>query len=282
MYFRLNLEKICWSGKMIVHSLSGPSGTGKSTSAIQFAHEHQIEAIIDDGLLIIGGEKKAGTSAKFEKNTITAVRRAIFQDQLHKQEVMDAIREHNLQSILIIGTSDKMTKQIASRLDIAPIHHFHHIDEIRTNREIQMAKFVRGTQGKHVMPVPYKQVEQNFFKRFIQRGFDIFSKTKVKLGETTIVQPDFHRQVVTISKNVYIDLIKHTVSQNNEEFKVETVQFTMKDFYPTIYIALTIKAPVNYTVNDKMRGLQEAISEQFMYHFEFEPAHIRIFVKGVH
>lgn len=43
---------------MIVHSLSGPSGTGKSTSAIQFAHEHGIEAIIDDGILVVNGEKK--------------------------------------------------------------------------------------------------------------------------------------------------------------------------------------------------------------------------------
>ncbi len=267
---------------MIVHSLSGPSGTGKSTSAIQFAHEHQIEAIIDDGLLIIGGEKKAGTSAKFEKNTITAVRRAIFQDQNHKQEVMDAIRQNNVQSILIIGTSDKMTKQIANRLEIAPIHHFHHIEEIRSNREIQMAKFIRGTQGKHVMPVPYKQVEQNFFKRFIQRGFDILSKTKVKLGETTIVQPDFHRQVITIPKNVYADLIKHTINQSQVVDKIENIHFSMKQLHPIIYISLIVKAPVNYSIIETMRGLQQEISRQFMVHFEFEPANIRIFIKGTH
>ncbi|RTQ92964.1 ATP-binding protein [Lysinibacillus telephonicus] len=266
---------------MIVHSLSGPSGTGKSTSAIQFAYEHQIEAIIDDGLLIINGEKKAGTSAKFEKNTITAVRRAIFQDHNHKKEVIDAIHQHKVQSILIIGTSDKMTKQIASRLEIAPIHYFHHIEEIRTNKEIQMAKFVRGTQGKHVMPVPYKQVEQNFFKRFIQRGFDIISKTKVKLGETTIVQPDFHKQVVNISRNVYVDLIKHTVAQCSVVLKAETVQFTMKQFNPIIYISLIVKGPVNYHLVNKIRGLQQAIGDQFIQHFEFEPQDIRIFVKGI-
>ncbi|NLY80210.1 MAG: hypothetical protein GX072_10075, partial [Lysinibacillus sp.] len=83
---------------MKVYSLSGPSGTGKSTSAIQFAHDHQIEAIIDDGLLIKEGQKIAGTSAKFEKNTITAVRRAIFQDESHKKEVKEALKKHNIQS----------------------------------------------------------------------------------------------------------------------------------------------------------------------------------------
>ena len=59
---------------MEVYSLSGPSGTGKSTSALEFAHKHGIDGIIDDGLLIVNGQKRAGTSAKFEKNTLTAVR----------------------------------------------------------------------------------------------------------------------------------------------------------------------------------------------------------------
>jgi ABC-type glutathione transport system ATPase component len=60
---------------MEVFSLSGPSGTGKSTSALTFAHQQKISAIIDDGLLIFNGQRIAGTSAKFEKNIITAVKR---------------------------------------------------------------------------------------------------------------------------------------------------------------------------------------------------------------
>ena len=66
---------------MKVYSLSGPSGTGKSTSALAFAHKLGVEAIVDDGLLIVNGVRVAGLSAKFEKNTITAVRRAILQIQ---------------------------------------------------------------------------------------------------------------------------------------------------------------------------------------------------------
>lgn len=52
---------------MKVYSLSGPSGTGKSTSALAFAHKLGVEAIIDDGLLIVNGIRVAGISAKFEK-----------------------------------------------------------------------------------------------------------------------------------------------------------------------------------------------------------------------
>lgn len=265
---------------MIVHSLSGPSGTGKSTSALQFAYEHQIEAIIDDGLLIINGERKAGTSAKFEKNTVTAVRRAIFQEEEHKREVVNAIRQYHVQSILIIGTSEKMTKKIAERLHLPPIKTFHHIEDIRSKREIQMAKFVRVTQGKHVMPIPYREVGQNFFKRLVQKGFDIVSKNKVKLGETTIVQPDFHRQVVVISRNVYSDLIQHIARQNKMITKVNSVQFVMKK-NPIIYLSIYILPPINYKVVEEMVNLQRNISEQFNNHFEFEPSHIHIFIKGL-
>lgn len=52
---------------MKVYSLSGPSGTGKSTSALAFAHKLGVEAIVDDGLLIVNGVRVAGVSAKFEK-----------------------------------------------------------------------------------------------------------------------------------------------------------------------------------------------------------------------
>ncbi|WP_342469374.1 hypothetical protein [Ureibacillus sp. FSL K6-3587] len=266
---------------MKVYSLSGPSGSGKSTSALQFAHDHQIEAIIDDGLLIKNGQKIAGTSAKFEKNTIRAVRRAIFQDEAHRKEVMEAIKKQNIQSILIIGTSDKMTKKIAEQLELGPIQQFYYIDDIRSKNEIKLSQFVRFTQGKHLMPIPYLQVEQNFFRRIIQKGFDIFTKNRVKLGETTIVQPDFHRQTIDISPNVYLDLIKYVVSNHPAVAKVDSVQFTMKKFQPKIYVSLHIKTPVDYDVIEKMEQLQKQISVQFQRHFEFEPMHILIFLKGI-
>lgn len=267
---------------MIIHSFSGPSGTGKSTSALQFAFEHQIEAIIDDGLLIINGEKKAGISAKFEKNTIKAVRRAIFQENDHKQAVLDALNEHQVQSILIIGTSDKMTKKIAQRLELGPITYFHYVEDVRSKKEIQMAKFVRGTQGKHVMPIPYKQVEQNFFKRLVQKGFEISTKNREKkIGETTIVRPDFQRQTIHISKKVYIDIIKHAIENYQGIAKIDSVQFGMKQFFPVVHVIIYFKSPVTYDVVGKVRGLQAELTEQFLKHFEFEPGEINIEVKGI-
>lgn len=265
---------------MIVHTLVGDSGSGKSTSALQFADEKNIQGIIDDGLLIVNGEKVAGTSAKFEKNAIKAIRRAIFQDDEHRNEVKKAIQDQQLESILIIATSDKMAKRIAERLNIAPIHHFHYIHDIRSEKEIQVAKFVRSTRGQHVMPIPAKQIEQNFFRRLIRKGMEIFSKNKEKIGETTIVRPDFHNEVIHIHQDVYIGLIKHSMKAFEDILKTTNVQFVMKDFQTIVTVTCFVKYPLNYHLPSKMEEVQQLIVKEFKTHLQFEPEKIRIIVKG--
>lgn len=264
---------------MKIYSLSGPSGTGKSTSALEFAHQKKIEGIIDDGLLIVNGEKRAGISAKFEKNTIKAVRRAIFHDDGHREAVLKALKEADLSSLLIIGTSDKMTKRIAERLGIGPILHFYYITDIRTSQEIQLARFIRETQGKHVMPIPVRQVEQNFFKRFIQKGKEIvFNKRKI--GETTIVRPDFHHEIIEISKIVYVQLLDYELKENEFVVRPDILKLSV-ELIPAITIEISLKAPVTYNVPHVLHNLQNRISEAFLLHFGIAPEEINIVVKGI-
>lgn len=265
---------------MRVVSLSGASGTGKSTSVIEFAFQQHIDGIIDDGILVVRGEKVAGTSAKFEKNALKAVRRAIFEDDAHKEEVQDALATSAIDAIIIIGTSDKMTKRIAKRLELGEIDAFYYVEDIRSAREIQLARFVRQTRGQHIMPIPYKQVEQNFFKRFIQRGKEIFTHNRVKLGETTIVRPDFHQETVTIAQRVYLELIHETASRHPIVTKVHHFDFTLQH-HMQVTLEVSIVAPVDYQVFERIADLQRAIAEQFIIHFVVQPEFIHITVKNI-
>jgi len=262
---------------MKVFSLSGPSGTGKSTSALVFAHKIGVEAIIDDGLLIVNGMKVAGVSAKFEKNTITAVRRAIFTEETHRKEVMKALATYNVQSILLIGTSDKMTKNIAHRLELGPIETFYYVEDIRTQKEIQKARFIRQTQGKHVMPIPYRQVEQNFFKRLVQKGKDIFTPKREKIGETTIVRPDFQQEYIEIEKQVYVQLLSFCCDQQDIVQKVEQIQFTLGE-QAKATISLQLKMPIDYVLPRRLHQLQEAVQRSFFQHFGYELDAINLYV----
>ena len=264
---------------MKIYSYSGPSGTGKSTSALEVAYTHQIEGIIDDGMFIVNGQKRAGTSAKFEKNSFTAVRRAIFQEEEHRADVSRAIKESGITSILVIGTSDKMTKRIAERLELGAIDQYFYVNDIRTAKEIRQAQFIRQMQGKHVMPIPYAQVEQNFFKRLVQKGREIFLNTK-KIGETTIVQPDFHQERVYIARSVYVSVLERVLQQNELLAKYEVLNLHVEGI-PQMNIAIYLKSPVHYDVPHCLYELQKNISDVFLFHFGIEPESIHIHLKGI-
>ncbi|MBM7649668.1 putative alkaline shock family protein YloU [Bacillus ectoiniformans] len=262
---------------MEIFSLSGTSGTGKSTSALSFAYKHKIPAIIDDGLLIVNGQKVAGTSAKFEKNSLTAVKRATFFYEDHRKEVQAAIQHFFVSKILIIGTSDRMVKLIASRLEIGDIQHIYHVEDVRTSSEIKIAQFVRRTEGKHVIPIPYKQVEQNFFKKLVQRGVEIFSSKKERIGETTIVHPDFHRGAIHIHKKVFKDLTESSCLSHKEVEECQLNQMSMTGL-PVIKVTLTLVYPIAENIFELTKRIQEQLQEDFLRYLsiELESIHISI------
>lgn len=266
---------------MIVYAIYGASGTGKSSSALSFAHEHEIDAIIDDGLLIANGKIIAGISAKFEKNTITAVRRAIFTDATHAESVKEKIKELDIESLLIIGTSKKMVNKIAEALELPTIAHYFPIEDIRSEEEILLAKYIRDINGNHTMPLPHSEVEQNFFKRLIQRGRVIFSSKKEKIGETTIVSPDFHPQTIFVDPKVYEQVIRYVAEEEPSVQAVQRILFRFTEHLPIVHIELTIKAPVTYDVWQAMYQLQIHIQQAFLQMFRIKLTTIQISVKSI-
>ena len=137
-----------------VFALVGRSGTGKSYHSKQVATKHKIDLIIDDGLLIKDDRILAGHSAKEDPNFISAVRTAVFDDDEHKNEIMNALLKEKYKKILIIGTSEKMILKICSRLELPMPDKIIHIEEISSPEDIETAMHIRYTEGKHVIPVP--------------------------------------------------------------------------------------------------------------------------------
>lgn len=254
---------------MEVFSLSGPSGTGKSTIALSFAHENKIPAIIDDGLLILNGHKIAGKSAKFEKNSLTAVRRAAFFDEDHAREVRLALSHYYIDRILIIGTSDKMVQLIAANLGLGKIDHYFYVEDLRSSSEIKIAQYIRKTEGKHVIPIPYKQVEQNFFKKLIQRGVEIFSTKKERIGETTIVHPDFHRGNIKIYKHAFKDIIEITCFKYPDIKECKNISIDLQG-PPSVQIALELSYPLSSNLTKTVKSVQKDIHDQFMRQLDIE------------
>ncbi|MFA8438779.1 hypothetical protein [Pueribacillus sp. YX66] len=260
---------------MIIYGLYGPSGTGKSTSSLFFAHEQNIPAIIDDGLLIYKGKRVAGASAKFEKNYITAVKRATFHMEHHRNEVVKALKQYKIKKLLIIGTSIRMVDKIANALQLGQIDHYVNVTDLRSSSEIKMALYVRKTEGKHVIPVPYLQIEQNFFKKMITKGKRLFSHQREYIGETTIVHPDFTRGTIHISDNILNAIVEKEVSRIKDikACKHVTVHMYMT---PTIQVHVSLHYPLSRPLKEVGTDIQKRIIDAFQQFLELEIEQVKV------
>ncbi len=152
---------------MKIYALVGKSGTGKSYQAVNLCKEKNIESIIDDGLFICRNTVLAGISAKRQPTKIAAVRTALFHEDDHMESVRAAILKADPQTLLVLGTSDRMVDKIVARLGLHEIDERIYIEEITTEEERDMAYKQRHELGQHVIPAPTFQLKRQFSGYFM-------------------------------------------------------------------------------------------------------------------
>jgi adenylate kinase family enzyme len=249
--------------RLKVYALVGDSGTGKSFRSRLIAEKYQINLIVDDGLLIRGQQILAGRSAKREVNRMKAVKRAIFEDPVQSQEVRDVLAHEKFDSILVIGTSEKMVARIAERLKLPYPDQVIYIEDVATHEEIALAMESRQVQGKHVIPVPMVEVKKDprhkvldSVRFFLERRPFLFWKKRVV--EKTVVQPPFSRRgKISISRVALSQMIMHCVEEFDPNIKINKIIIDER----TREYALVVKLRVAYGVRlgPVLSGLKDYI-----------------------
>lgn len=247
---------------MKVYALVGKSGTGKSHHSMQVAAENRIDYIIDDGLLISDNRIIAGKSAKAEANKIASVYRAIFNDPDHAAEVRAALEREQAETLLLIGTSEKMVNRIGAALDVLPIDKIIHIEDVATPEEIKMAYDMRNKHGKHVIPVPTFELKRQLSGYFID-PINLLFKRK---GETVVEEKSVMRPVYSylgeykISPKAIVDICEY------EAYKFDFVNRVMKvksSTTPNRYLIIEIDISMNFPcrVKENAAAVSEKIKE---------------------
>lgn len=209
---------------MYIYALVGPSGTGKSHRALWVAKEHNIEYIIDDGLLIKGNAVLAGKSAKREPTRIGAVKTAVLTDDQHAFEISRMLKQCGAERLLILGTSDGMVKKIAGRLGFPGVDETIYIQDISTPYEIQQALQTRKVQGKHVIPVPTMELKKDFSGLMLD-PMNILRKKGTgnyeNLGEKSVIRPTYsYLGKYTISDYTIYQFVEHVTLANEHVYKI--------------------------------------------------------------
>ena len=242
-----------------VYAFVGPSGTGKSYRAQMVASENNISYIIDDGLLIKGNDVIAGNSAKKAPTKIETVKKAIFVDEKEKQEMRKAIRKYKPDSILILGTSDGMILKIAENLGLPKPEKTIYINDVATEEEMEKARRIRVTEGKHVIPVPTFEIKKDF-SGYLLDPLQIFkSKGKGKapyISEKSIIRPTFsYLGKFTISDLVFRQIIEYLATQTPAIYKI--LKTRVENYGEGVKIYMEVTIMYGYNVVEGIKDFKE-------------------------
>lgn len=268
---------------MEVFVFVGPSGTGKSFQAINIAKQKNIEYIIDDGLLIKGNKVLGGSSAKRESSYMSAIKRAIFLNEVHRERVKEILKKENPEKILILGTSNKMVERIVDVLELGKIKEWIFIEDISTKEEIKLAKKYRIKEGKHIIPVPTFEIKKDFSGYFLNplkifRGFGKENNTDAE--ERSVVRPTFsYMGKYFISNSVIEDLVYYVANKTIGIFKINNIDIINASH------GLIIEMDVRIMYGNPIKPLIERLQEQVKIEIEemtsFNILSINLNVKGL-
>lgn len=269
---------------MRILCLVGKSGTGKSFKAMQVASENNIDCIIDDGLLIYKCKVIGGVSAKKEKTKMAAVKRAIFHDENHREEVKAKLNEINPDSILIIGTSTNMIDHIVEALGLDKNYDVIKIEDISTKEEIEIARKHRLKEGKHVIPVPVFEVKKSFsgyfldsIKNFIMKD----NKKEIFEEEKTIVRPRFsYLGKFTINERVIKQIVTYIVETSTNKLSVDSVKIKQDEIGVEITVSIVVKEickldKIGYDIMKKIKEDAEYITGLNVENIKFIYKHVK-------
>ena len=270
--------------KTRVYAFVGPSGTGKSYRAQMVASANDIHHIIDDGILINENEVLAGTSAKKAPTKIETVKHALFIEKKEQEEMRKALKKYKPDSILILGTSDKMVEKIQENLGLPKIEKTIYINEVATEDEMEKARNMRVTQGKHVIPVPTFEIKKDF-SGYILDPLQIF-RSKGKGGnpyisEKSIIRPTFsYLGNFTISDSVFRQIAEQIA--NNMPAVYEVSRTRVENYGDGISIYM--EAIINYGNNiiDVMQELKNKTKKEIEKQTAMNVLKVDLVAKGIH
>lgn len=281
------LEKIPLE-RIKVYAFVGPSGTGKSYRAQMVADSRGIEYIIDDGLLVSGNEVIAGVSAKKAPTKIETVKNALFQDEEKRKQMQDVLRKKRPKSILILGTSDDMVKRIAKNLGLSEISETIYINDVATEEEMETARRIRVTQGKHVIPVPTFEIKKDF-SGYLLDPLQIFKSTgkgnAPYIAEKSLIRPAFsYLGNFTISDTVFKQIIEVVLKKIDGVYKLHRAIIKKEEggYGDGVFIYIEIIIEYGYNIKELTDIVRNRIKKEIENLTAMNVLRMEIYIKNIH
>jgi hypothetical protein len=226
----------------------------------------------------------AGTSAKKAPTKIETVRHALFNEPDEQAEMKKALKKYKPDGILILGTSEKMVEKIRQNLGLPKFEKIIYITDVATEEEMEKARNIRVTQGKHVIPVPTFEIKKDF-SGYILDPLQIF-KARGSMGgpyiaEKSIIRPTFsYLGNFTISDSVFRQIAERVAKKMPSIYEVTRTRVENYGDGISIYMEATI----NYGNNiiDVLEDYKKNISKEIEKQTAMNVQKVELVAKNIH
>jgi hypothetical protein len=151
-------------------------------------------------------------------------------------------------------------------LELPPVSQTFFIEDISSEKEIQLARASRSRDGTHIIPLPGIEVQRKFPINLVE-SLEIFYRKRYgnrKIGERTVVRPPFsYFGKLFISENAILDIIFFTIKDIKEVIRVGKTKIDINEEGILIQMNLILRYGKN--IPDIVRRIQENLKKELDY-----------------
>ena len=177
-----------------------------------------------------------------------------------------------------------MVKKIAENLGLPEISETIYITDVATKQEMETARRIRVTEGKHVIPVPTFEIKKDF-SGYLLDPLQIF-KSKGKgqkpyISEKSIIRPTFsYLGKFTISDTVFRQILEYLASKTPGIYKVQKTRVENYGEGARIYMEVTVV--YGYNVVKDIKDFREKARKEIEKLTAMNVVELEVVAKGIY
>ena len=177
-----------------------------------------------------------------------------------------------------------MVEKIAQNLQLPQISKTIYITDVATEEEMETARRIRVTEGKHVIPVPTFEIKKDF-SGYLLDPLQIFKSRgngeKPYISEKSIIRPTFsYMGKFTISDLVFKQLAEYLANKLDEVKRVLKTRVRNSDEGAIIY--MEVEVVYGYNVVEALKDFKQKATREIENWTSMNVAEMEVVAKSIY
>ena len=176
-----------------------------------------------------------------------------------------------------------MIEKITENLGLPKPEKTIYINEVATETEMETARRIRTTEGKHVIPVPTFEIKRDF-AGYILDPLQIFKYRRNDtpyISEKSIIRPTFsYLGKFTISDTVFRQIVEYIAKKTEGIHRVSRVRVENTVGATNIYVEVYVI--FGYNIVNVLRDFKQRVKKEIEKLTTMNVQEVSVLAKGIH